>query len=344
MKEEPTPYRKTRNADGSPNPLARYRIIKVQSLEDEILCRILVTPQVDLEKRSVSIIAETVRCPVLVGSGLDAGGRDILCRHMEEMARVGPQAAPDKIRASAVGDDSMASPPLVDPPPYGCVTTWDGQAFDETADTHRYCLLGLALAMGYLRCGDSLGAASTLAFHLALANQPAEVGGVVFTRPAPWPSAVSHTSAGDAIPAAAYSRLLVRNASFANDANFLEPTAALLEVGVRLKGGYSVSKLADGVDLLSCTWRREPDCPHMTRTFNNIGMALVGSTRVWHLDRAIAVDTLLFDSVAGRDQPERALWREFVRAVDVRTHREFYKQVVEADADRRKAALAVFEY
>lgn len=117
VKDEPAPYKKTMTADGSFNPTARFRSIKVQSLEDEVLCRILVTPQVNQEKRAVSLVTETARCPVLVGSGLEAGGRDLLCRHMVEVAKIGPQCAPDKVRAGAVGDDSLASAPVLDPPP-----------------------------------------------------------------------------------------------------------------------------------------------------------------------------------------------------------------------------------
>lgn len=344
VKDEPTPFRKTRNLDRTHNPLAKFRIIKIQSLEDEIMCRVLVSTQVALEKRAVEIASEAGRCPVLVGCGLEAGGRDILNRHMVEIAAKGPQNCPDKIMAGAVGDDSLASPPLVDGAKSGSVVTWDGSAFDETADAHKYCLLGLAFAMGYNRCGDSLGAAATFAFHMALSQQPAEVGGVVFIRQAPWPSAVSHTSAGDAVPAAAYSRLLVRNASFPRDKDFDEPTQALLNVGVRLKDGYKVSFLSSGVDLLSCRWREEENSRGLSREFLNVGKAFVGSAKTWHADRAIAIDTLLHDPVSGCDQDERTLWRDFVRLTDAVTHRNLYPQVIEADDARRQAALAVLEF
>lgn len=344
VKDEPTPYRKTRNADHTLNPLARFRIIEVQSLEDEALCRVLVSTQVALEKRAIDVATELGRCPVLVGCGLEAGGRDILCRHTQHVAANGPQNCPDRILAGAVGDDSLASAPLREGAVNGTVVTWDGSAYDETADPHRYSLLALAFGMGYCRCGDSLGAAATLAFHFALCRQPAEVGGIVFARQAPWPSAVSHTSASDAVPAAAYSRLLVRNASFLRDPDFSEPTQALLAVGVRLKDGFSIDALVDGVNLLSCRWREEDGLRGLSRQFLNIGKALMGSARNWTADRAIAIDTLPFDPISGRDQEERRLWREFVKRLDDELHHSLLPQVVEADDARRKAALAVLEF
>lgn len=343
VKDEPTPFRKTRNSDGSRNTFARFRVIKVESLEDEALCRVIVGAQVTLEKDAIDTLSELGRCPVLVGCGLEAGGRDVLCKHMHFIASKGPQNAPDRILAGAIGDDSMASPPLVPGARGLAVCTWDGSAYDETADPHRYAFLSLAFGMGYLRCGDSLGAAAAVAFHLALCRQPAEVGGVVFARQAPWPSAVAHTSAGDAIPAAAYSRLLVRNASFAHDPDFLEPDAALASVGVRLKGGYAVESLKDGVSLLSCKWRDE-GFRGFTREFQNVGKALMGSARSWTIDRAIAIDTLLFDTIPARAQEERKLWRTFVGLLDKKLSRDFLPAVEEADADRRAAALSRLEF
>ena len=92
--------------------------------------------------------------------------------------------------------------------------TVDGSAFDETANEHRFVVVGLAAASGYGGIGDSVAAGASIGMHLALANQPAIVAGRVAFEKAAWPSAVPHTSWGDAVPQTAYgmsSQLLTTN-------------------------------------------------------------------------------------------------------------------------------------
>lgn len=62
----------------------------MQSLEDELLCRVLVTAQVDVEKRAVEAYVEAGHCAVLVGCGLEGQGRVLLERHMLTIAQRGP--------------------------------------------------------------------------------------------------------------------------------------------------------------------------------------------------------------------------------------------------------------
>lgn len=333
LKDEATPARKALDEEGELLELPRFRIIKVQSFEDGLVARLLTNSAKEAELEAFHDSTRYGKTPVLVGGGLAGEGREKYIGHLRAMQDAGPQVFPDDCKGGALGDDYSGSP--TDGPG---LLTFDASAYDETATPARFDFIGVCVAAGHGDAMDFVAAAASIGYHRALTFQATIVEGWVFApdprfgRCAPWPSAVPHTSYGDAVAAAMYGRVINRCSLTKENVQ-----TVAREVGLCFKAIEVGNLDADGASSLSCLWTGKPGQSRMV--FQNVEKAIVSSLRSLHTDKAIAIDFLCHDNPEGKAQ-----WRDFLLRVDGLKGTNYIGDVDGADVGRALTALANMEW